>query len=230
MAGQVSIAGMRSVRNALIATAAPNADRPEVGSVRADLLHLEWILGTTATPTRTAAILLEEFGAFPAIFGAGNAQHLRVTRDLDAVRHLASFHRAATHLARGRIADRPLLNAWQPLIDYLRADLAQRQVECVRVLYLNTRHYLIKDQLMWTGTIDECSFHVRQVIARALELEAASMILVHNHPGGDPTPSRADIDVTRAIIQAGKPLGIAVHDHIIVSPVAHSSMRSAGLI
>jgi DNA repair protein RadC len=206
------------------------AEGPKVGSTQSDRLHLEWILDTTAAPAHAAGILLEEFGGFAAVFGVGSAQHLRVTGDLDVVRQLASFRRASLHLARGRIADRTLLNSWQLLIDYLRADLAQRQIECVRVLFLNTRLYLIKDQLMWTGTTDQCSFHVRQIITRALELEADSMILVHNHPGGDPTPSRADIDVTRAIIQAGKPLGIAVHDHIIVSPVAHSSMRSAGLI
>lgn len=218
------------MRSAMVGLVPPTAGGLEVGSAQADQHHLEWILGTTGAPAQTATILLEEFGGFPAVFGVGPARHLRVARDLTVVRQLASFQRASLHLARGRIADRMLLNSWQLLIDYLRADLAQRQIECVRVLFLDTRYHLIKDQLMWTGTIDECSLHVRQVIARALELEAASVILAHNHPGGDPTPSRADIDVTRAIMQAGKPLGIVVHDHIILSPVAHSSMRSAGLI
>lgn len=208
----------------------PDEMDSRVPAPEGDARHLLWILSSAPSPERTARVLLDEFDGFAAVLGASPARHLRVTGDLHATRQLAAFRAASLYLARSRLADRPLLNSWQHLIDYIRVDLAHRPIECVRVLFLNTRHYLIKDQMMWTGTIDECSFHVRQVIARALELEAASMILIHNHPGGDPTPSRADIDVTRAIMQAGKPLGIAVHDHIVVSPVAHSSMRSAGLI
>lgn len=208
----------------------PDEMDSHVPAPEGDARHLLWVLSSAPSPERTARVLLDEFDGFAAVLGASPARHLRVTGDLHATRQLAAFRAASLYLARSRIADRPLLNSWQHLIDYIRADMAHRPIECVRVLFLNTRNYLVKDELMWTGTTDECSLHVRRVITRALELEAASMILVHNHPGGDPTPSRADIDVTRAIIQAGKPLGIAVHDHIIVSPVAHSSMRSAGLI
>jgi len=195
-----------------------------------DERHLRWILAGTPSAAQASRLLLDEFDGFAAIFSANPARQLRITGDRGATERLAAFKAASLHLARCRVADRPLLNSWQDLIDYLYVDLAHRQIECIRVLFLNIRNYLIKDELMWTGTTDECSFHIRQVIARALEIEAASLILVHNHPGGDPTPSRADIRVTRAIIEAGKHLGIAVHDHIIVSPVAHSSMRSAGLI
>ncbi|MGN6621203.1 MAG: JAB domain-containing protein [Sphingomonas sp.] len=194
-----------------------------------DRRHLQWILGSGIQDADTADSLLDEFGAFPTIFGVSSARHLRVTRSREVTHRLASFKAAALYLARSRVTG-PLVGSWQSLIDYLYSDLAHRPIECVRVLFLNARNYLIKDELMWTGTIDACSVHVRQIIVRALELEAASLILAHNHPGGDPTPSRADIDVTRSIQQAGRPLGIAVHDHIIVSPVAHSSMRSARLI
>lgn len=209
---------------------ADNSLEPTTCHASADERHLHWLLAPTSAPEKFSRALLDEFEGFAAIFGARPALHLKVTGDHAATKQLAAFREASIFLARSRIIGRPLLNSWQYLLDYLHADLAERPIECVRVLFLNTRNYLIKDEMMWTGTVDECSFHVRQVISRALEIEAASVILVHNHPGGDPTPSRADIDVTRAIIQAGRPLGIAIHDHIIISPVAHSSMRSAGLI
>lgn len=195
-----------------------------------DERHLQWLLAGTPEPARLSRALLDEFNGFAGIFGATPSRHFRVTGNITATRQLESFRAASLYLARSRIADRPLVGSLQHLIDYLRSDLAPRGVECVRVLFLNMRNYLIKDDLMWTGTVDECSFHIRQVIARALELEAASMILVHNHPSGDPTPSRTDIDITHRLVRAGRPLGIVVHDHIIVSPLAHSSMRSAGLI
>lgn len=196
----------------------------------ADERHLRWILSGTSDPEQIARSLLDEFGCFGGIFGGGAARHLRVARDGHAVRQLASFRSASLHLMRSRAIDRPLLESWKTLLDYLYVDLAHRPIECARVLFLNRRNYLIRDEEMWTGTIDECSFHVREVIARALELGAASIILVHNHPGGDPEPSSCDIAVTRAIVHAGKALGIAVHDHIIISPLAHSSMRARGLI
>lgn len=195
-----------------------------------DVSHLCWILSKTAAPSAATQALLSEFDGFAPIFAASAAKHFKITRNIHATQQLAAFRAAAIHLIRGKLADRPLLNAWPDVLDYLRADLGHRSVECVRVLFLNTRNRLIKDELMWSGTIDECSFHVRQVIVRALELDAAALILAHNHPSGDPTPSHADIDLTRAIARAAKPLGIAVHDHIIMTARAHSSMRATNLI
>jgi DNA repair protein RadC len=139
-------------------------------------------------------------------------------------------HAAALRLLRSEVAARPMLGNWQALTDYLHADMAHHAIERVRVLHLNTRNMLIRDEVVSEGSIDQAQVHVREVIRRAIDLGSAAIILVHNHPSGDPSPSRADIDITRAIIDAGKRLGIAVHDHIIVGTTGHVSLRSRGLI
>ncbi len=116
------------------------------------------------------------------------------------------------------------------MLDYLRADLASITVERVRVLHLNSRNMLIRDELMAEGSIDQAVVHVREVIRRAIDFGSAAIILVHNHPSGDPAPSRADIQLTKQIVEAGRVLGISVHDHIIIGANGHSSMRSSGLL
>jgi len=153
-----------------------------------------------------------------------------VRGDLAAIQEIRAFRRAMLHALRRDLDVQPLLSNWQALLDYLHAELAHRPVEHVRILYLNSRNRLIKDELAAAGTIDACTVHVRDTIARALELGAAAMIIVHNHPGGDPAPSRADIDITRHLVAAGKTLGIAVHDHLVMSASGHTSMRAMGLI
>ena len=128
------------------------------------------------------------------------------------------------------VRDMPVLASWQALLDYLRADMAHLTTERVRILYLNSKNMLIRDELTNEGSIDQAPIYVREVIRRALDLGAAAMILVHNHPSGDSSPSRQDIALTREIIDAGKKLGIKVHDHIIIGKDGFNSMRSAGLI
>jgi DNA repair protein RadC len=123
-----------------------------------------------------------------------------------------------------------VLASWQALIDYLHADMAHRATERVRVLHLNTRNMLIRDELIAEGSIDQAAVHVREVIRRAIDLGSAALILVHNHPSGEAQPSRQDIALTREIVQAGKPLGIAVHDHIVMASGGHASMRAMGLL
>jgi DNA repair protein RadC len=123
-----------------------------------------------------------------------------------------------------------VLANWQALLDYLRADMAHDGVERFRVLHLNTRNMLIRDEVMHKGTVDQAAVYVREVIRRALELGSAAIILVHNHPSGDPAPSRADIEVTRSIAEAGKRLNIALHDHLIIGTGGHASLRAQGLI
>ena len=139
-------------------------------------------------------------------------------------------HAAALRLLHGAVAARPVLGNWQALLDYLHADMAHHAIERFRVLHLNTRNMLIRDEVMSQGSIDQASVHVREVIRRAIDLGAAAIILVHNHPSGDPAPSRADIDITRAIADAARPLGIAVHDHIVIGAQGHVSLRAKGLI
>lgn len=137
---------------------------------------------------------------------------------------------AARRLAREKVRQQPVLGSWQALIDYLHIDMAHLTVERVRVLYLNAQNILIHDEHVGDGSIDEAAIHPREVIRRALDLGAAALILVHNHPSGSPEPSRADIQITNQIAEAGRLLGIVVHDHVIIGREGHVSLRAKGLI
>jgi DNA repair protein RadC len=137
---------------------------------------------------------------------------------------------ATLRMLRQEVQDRPILASWQALLDYLQADMAFLDVERVRVLHLNSRNMLIRDDHMGDGSIDSAAIYVREVIKRAVQLSSASMILVHNHPSGAPDPSKQDIAITRDLINAGRPLGINVLDHVIIGRGAHSSLRSKGLL
>lgn len=139
-------------------------------------------------------------------------------------------HATLLRLLRNEVAEKPVLASWQALLDYLRADMAYLGVERVRVLHLNSRNMLIRDEHMGDGSIDQAAIYTREVIRRAIDLGSAALILVHNHPSGSPEPSRQDIEVTRQIIEAGKRLNISVHDHIIIGSHGHSSMRAKGLL
>ncbi|MHA6766388.1 RadC family protein [Sphingobium ummariense] len=133
-------------------------------------------------------------------------------------------------MLRNTVAERPVLGSWQALLDYLRADMAWLGIERVRVLHLNSRNMLIRDETMSEGSVDEAAIYTREVIRRAMDLGSAALILVHNHPSGSVDPSRQDIDITRQIAEAGKRLGITVHDHVIIGAQGHSSMRALGLL
>ena len=137
---------------------------------------------------------------------------------------------AATRMAREKAREAPVLASWQALIDYLTIDMAHLTVERVRVLYLNARNMLILDDLASEGSIDEAAIHPREVIRRALDIGATALILVHNHPSGSPQPSRADIEITNRIAEAGRLLGVTVHDHVIIGREGHVSLRAKGLV
>lgn len=195
---------------------------------------LEFLL-TLAIPRRDtkpiAKALLREFGGLAAVFTADAEALSRVDGVGEgAVSAIKIAQAAALRLLRDQASERPVLASWQALLDYLRADMAHHVIERVRVLHLNSRNMLIRDELVSTGTIDQSAVHVREVIRRAIDLGSAAIILVHNHPSGDPAPSRADIELTRDIIEAGKRLGIAVHDHVIIGTKGHASLRALGLI
>ena len=178
-----------------------------------------------------AKALLREFGGIGGVLTADGEALMRVKgmgeRSVAAVK---IAHAAAIRLLRSDVAARPVLANWQALLDYLRADMVHHAIERFRVLHLNTKNMLIRDEVMSEGSIDQAAVHVREVIRRAIDLGSAAIILVHNHPSGDPAPSRADIDVTRQIADAGKRLGIAVHDHLIMGTNGHVSLRAQGLI
>lgn len=179
----------------------------------------------------TARLLLAEFGGIGAVLSADPQSLMRVKGVGEtAVAALKTAQAAALRLLRAEAAARPVLGNWQAVLDYLHADMAHHGIERVRVLHLNSRNMLIRDELMNEGSIDEAPLYVREVIRRALELGSAAILLVHNHPSGDPSPSRADIEVTKAVAAAGKPLGIQLHDHLIMGTKGHASLRALGLI
>ena len=178
-----------------------------------------------------AKALLREFGGIGGVLTADGEALKRVKgMGETSVAAVKIAHAAAVRLLRGEVADRPVLANWQALLDYLRADMVHHAIERFRVLHLDTKNMLIRDEVMSQGTIDQAAVHVREVIRRALDFGSAAIILVHNHPSGDPSPSRADIDITRAIAEAGKRMGIAVHDHLIMGANGHVSLRAQGLI
>ncbi len=175
--------------------------------------------------------LLNEFGGIGGLLSA-DAEAIMRSGGVgeSAAAALKIVQAAALRMLRSEVKSQPILASWQAMLDYLRVDLAHITVERVRVLHLNSKNMLIRDELMAEGSIDQAVIHVREVIRRAIDLGSAAIILVHNHPSGDPQPSRADIMLTRDIADAGKKLGIAVHDHVIIGAGGHSSMRAMGLI
>lgn len=178
-----------------------------------------------------AKALIAEFGGIGALFSAEPEALMRVSGMGDtSAAAIKIVHAAALRLLRVEASTRPVLASWQALLDYLHADMAHRTNERVRVLHLNARNMLLRDEVMSDGSIDEAALYVREVIRRAIDLGSAAIILVHNHPSGDPAPSRADIDITRRVAEAGKRLGIALHDHVIIARSGHSSLRAMGLL
>ena len=137
---------------------------------------------------------------------------------------------AALRLMRGEVLERPVLASWRQVLDYCRASMGFEAKEQFRILFLDKRNQLIADEVQQTGTVDHTPVYPREVIKRALELSATAIILVHNHPSGDPTPSGADIQMTKSIIDIAGPLGISVHDHIIVGRGGHASLKGMRLI
>jgi len=179
----------------------------------------------------TAKALLHEFGGIGGLLTADAAALTRVKGVSDrSAAAIKIAHAIAIRLLKAGVSARPVLANWQALLDYLRADMAHHGIERFRVLHLNTGNMLIRDEVMSEGSIDQAAVHVREVIRRALDLGSAAIILVHNHPSGDPSPSRADIQITRTIAEAGEPMGIVVHDHIIMGVNGHVSLKAQGLI
>ena len=175
--------------------------------------------------------LIAKFGSFAEVLAAP-PQRLAELKGIgeSAITDLKIVQAAASRLARGQLKKRPVLASWSGVLEYCRTAMAFADKEQLRVLFLDKRNALIADELQQTGTVDHTPVYPREVVKRALELSATAIILVHNHPGGDPTPSRADIEMTRVIVDVAKPLGIAVHDHIIVGKEGHASLKGLKLI
>jgi DNA repair protein RadC len=178
-----------------------------------------------------AKALISRFGTFSDVLAAPEARLVEVPGiGLSVAAHLKIVHAAATRYARGAVRQRPLLSSWSAVIDYCRAAMAYEEKEQFRILFLDRKNVLIADEVQQVGTVDHTPVYPREVMKRALELSATAIVLAHNHPSGDPTPSRADIEMTKTIVDIAQPLGIVVHDHIIVGRQGHASFRALKLI
>jgi DNA repair protein RadC len=195
---------------------------------------LEMVL-FTAQPRRDmkplAKSLLKKFGSFAEAVHAPET----LLREVDgigeaSINQLRLIAAAASRIAKGQLQQRTLLSSWNDVISYCRTSMAFADKEQFRLLFLDKRNQLIADEVQQIGTVDHTPVYPREVIKRALELSATAIILVHNHPSGDPTPSQADIQMTKAIIDIAAPLGISVHDHIIVGRNGHASLKGLKLI
>jgi DNA repair protein RadC len=178
-----------------------------------------------------AKALIARFGSLAEVLAARPERLKEVNGVGDAItEEFALLHATSLRMMKRRLEKRPMLQSWTQLIDYCRSSMAFSDTEMFRVLFLDKKNALIADEIQQQGTVDHTPVYPREVMKRALELAASAVILVHNHPSGDPQPSRADIEMTRLIIEAGDKLGIVVHDHVIVGRQGHASLRALKLI
>ncbi|HEX4709420.1 RadC family protein [Phenylobacterium sp.] len=174
--------------------------------------------------------LLARFGSLAGVLGAAPEELKTVKGVGDALAlDLKLLHEAALRTAREAVGKRPVISSWAALLAYVKTALAHEAREQFRVLFLDKKNQLIADETMNRGTVDHAPVYPREVMRRALELSASAVILVHNHPSGDPTPSSADIDMTRQVVDAGRSLRIAVHDHLVVGREGVASFKALGL-
>jgi DNA repair protein RadC len=174
--------------------------------------------------------LLDHFGGFAAVISAEPDDLAAAGLGLAGIAAVKSVREAALRLMHAELKDRPVVGSWDKLIDYCSAHIAHGKVEEFHILFLDRKNVLLRHERQQKGTVDHTPVYPREVVKRALELEASALILVHNHPSGDPTPSRADIAVTQDIKKAGAALGVTVHDHVIIGRNRHVSLRDLGLI
>ena len=194
---------------------------------------LEYLLSLTIPRVDTKPLakrLIGDFGGIGPLLSA-SADTLRREGLTDpTIGALKIAEATALRMLEARIEQQPILSSWEALGDYLQAAMAHSRVEEVRVLFLNAKNRLIANEALWQGSVDEASLHVREVIARAIALGATALIIVHNHPSGDPSPSSQDIRLTRDLVEAGRHMKVTVHDHVIVGAQGRTSMRAMGLI
>ncbi len=178
-----------------------------------------------------AKALLKRFGSFAEVIAAPRERLKEVEGVGDSVAAQLKIIEAAAHrLTRTKVMNQPVLSSWAALLDYCTAAMARGTKEEFRVLFLDRKNVLIADEVQSRGTVDHTPVYPREIVKRALELSASAIILVHNHPSGDPTPSKADIEMTRDIVTATKTLGITVHDHLVIGRKGHASFKSLGLL
>ncbi len=174
--------------------------------------------------------LIARFGSFAGVLAANREALSDAGLKDAAIAVLLSVREASSRFLRGEIADKPVISNWQALIDYCTAKIGFAASEEFHLLFLDRKNALIRDERQQQGTVDHTPVYPREVVKRALELNASAIIMVHNHPSGDVTPSRADIEMTKQVREAAKAVGIALHDHLVIGRGKHSSFRSLGLL
>jgi DNA repair protein radc len=177
-----------------------------------------------------AKALIARFGGIGPLLTADPGTLRREGLGESVVGALKIAEASALRLLETRVEGRPILSSWEALGDYLQAAMAHSPIEEVRILFLNARNMLLANEAMWRGSVDEAPVHVREVIGRAIQLGATAIIIVHNHPSGDPSPSSQDIRMTKELIEAGRHMRVTVHDHVIVGSQGRRSMKTMGLI
>lgn len=231
-----------------MADAQPKDDKPHYTGHR-DRLRQRFLAGPDALPDYEllelilfmaiprrdvkpiAKQLIARFGSFSGVVNASIADLSGVTGiSENTAIAIKAIQAGALRMMKQDVIGRPVLNSWQRLMDYLHATMAHEQKEHFRLLFLNKKNELIADEVQQSGTVDHTPAYPREIMKRALELSATALILVHNHPSGDPTPSQADVDMTNAIIAAAQPFSIVIHDHLIVSKTDIVSFKTLGLI
>ena len=197
-----------------------------------ELLEMALYAASPRSDTKPLAKrLLKHFGSFAKLMHASSPELSKVEGMGDAaIAAIKVVHASAERLLRDEASQGPVIASWTALLDYCRVSMGHRKIEEFRVLFLNHKHALIADEVQQTGTVNHAPVYPREVVKRALDLSASAIILAHNHPGGDPTPSKDDIAITQQIIAAAASLGIAVHDHLIIAGAKHFSFKSNGLI
>jgi DNA repair protein RadC len=194
---------------------------------------IEYLLALTIRRVDTKPLakrLIHDFSGIGPLLSASADTLRREGLSDPTIAALKIAEATALRLLETRIEQQPVLSSWDALGDYLSAAMAHKRVEEVRILFLNAKNMLIANEALWQGSVDEASVHVREVIARAIALGATALIIVHNHPSGDPTPSTQDIRLTRDLVEAGRHMKVTVHDHVIVGASGRTSMRAMGLI
>jgi DNA repair protein RadC len=196
-----------------------------------ELLELLLFYGIERIDTKPIAKkLLERFGTLGDVFAADAELLKEFDIDQRTLVLLRALRETGARLARREVVDRPVITSWQKLIDYCHAALAHEKTERFNILFLDRKNVLIADETQQKGTVDHTPVYPREVAKRALQLDASAIIMVHNHPSGDPTPSRADIEMTKEVKTALKAVGIELHDHLVIGRKANASFRSLGLL
>lgn len=203
-------------------------------SAVADYELLEMVLYAASPRMDTKPLakkLLAHFGSFAKLAHATPLELAKIDGMGDAaVAAIKAIHASAERLLREEASQGPVIQSWTALLDYCRVSMGHKKIEEFRVLFLNHKHALIADEVQQTGTVNHAPVYPREVVKRALDLNASAIILAHNHPGGDPTPSKEDIEITKQIVAAALSLGLLIHDHLIIAGNKHYSFKSNGLL